>query len=140
MKNFLERSAQQMSAKGLNRHGEMCRAENHHDDRSRKVMQPDGGAQKVQHRKHRQWHRDKEKRTTQERDLPARYAQQRFFMLYSIVPVRSIIRSICRSHQKEALHVNRAEQSGRYQIPQSCCRNGMKPICERYKPLFYLLK
>ena len=69
--NFLERSAQQMSAKGLNRHGEMCRAENHHDDRSRKVMQPDGGAQKVQHGEYRQRHRDKEKRTTQQGDFSA---------------------------------------------------------------------
>ena len=49
----------------------MRRTENHHDDRSRKVFQPDGGAQKVQHREHRQRHRDKEKRTAQKRNLPS---------------------------------------------------------------------
>ena len=34
-------------------------------------MQSDGGAQKVQHGEHRQWHWDKEKRTTQQGDFPA---------------------------------------------------------------------
>ena len=34
-------------------------------------MQPDGGAQKVQHGEHRQRHRDKEKRTAQKRNLPS---------------------------------------------------------------------
>lgn len=34
-------------------------------------MQPDGGAQKVQHGEHRQRHRDKEKRTTQQGDFSA---------------------------------------------------------------------
>ena len=48
----------------------MRRAENHHYDRSRKVMQPNRGAQIIQHRKHRQRHRDKEKRAAQQRDLP----------------------------------------------------------------------
>ena len=33
-------------------------------------MQPDGGAQKVQHGEHRQWHRGKEERTAQQGDLP----------------------------------------------------------------------
>ena len=34
-------------------------------------MQPDGGAQIIQHGKHRQRHRDKEERTAQQCDLPS---------------------------------------------------------------------
>ena len=49
----------------------MRRAENHHDDRSRKVMQPDSDTQEIQHREHRQRHRDKEKRMAQQEDLLA---------------------------------------------------------------------
>ena len=57
--------------KGLDRHRQMRRTEDHHDNCRRKVMQPDGRAQKVQHGEHRQRHRDKEERTAQQGDLPS---------------------------------------------------------------------
>lgn len=47
----------------------MCRTENHHQNRGRNIVQPNGSTQKIQHRKHRQRHRHKEKRAVQKRNI-----------------------------------------------------------------------
>lgn len=54
----------------MQRHRDMCRAEDRHHDRRRRIVQPDGGAQKIQHRKHLQRQGDEEERPPQQLRFP----------------------------------------------------------------------
>ena len=92
-------------------------------------MQPDGRAQKVQHGEHRQRHRDREKRTAQQGDLPPAH---KIAQPYAIVQNQESCRKI-KPATPEAELIPAHKQRNCKQIGDAAdLFNNFNPMCDRY--------